>query len=87
MLAVAVPQPDRRREIFDAEHHPDEPPGLARIVRWPQLEHHLVLVAQVDPLDEPALRQAPEVEVMAEPPAQEILGIQAVLDHRWGRPL
>ncbi len=34
-----------------------------------------------------AFGQAPEVEVVAEPPPQEVLGVQPVLDHRRGRPL
>ena len=48
------------------------------------LEHELVGVAQVDALGEGALGQAPEVEVVAEAPAQQVLGVQAVLEHRRG---
>jgi hypothetical protein len=44
---------------------------------------HLMLVAEVDPLSEPALAPAPEVQA----PAEQVLGVQAVLDHRRGRPL
>jgi hypothetical protein len=46
-----------------------------------------MLVAQIDALDQPPFRQAPEVEVVAEPLAQEVFGVQPVLDHRRGRPL
>src|ERR1051325_8627364 len=46
-----------------------------------------MLVAQIDPLGELSLGQAPEVEVVTKPPAEQVLRVQAVLDHRWGRPL
>ena len=86
-VAVAVPQPDRGGQVLDADHDADEAPGLARVVSGPDLEHHLVLVAEVDPLHQPALRKAPEVEVVAEALAEQVLGIQPVLDHRRRRPL
>ena len=86
LVAVAVPQPDGRGQVLDADHDPDEAPRLARVVRRPQLEHHLVLVAEVDPLEQPAFGDAPEVEVVAEPPAQQVLGVQPALDHRRGGP-
>ena len=52
-----------------------------------ELQHHLMLVAEVDALSELALRHAPEVQVVAELAAQQILGIEPVLDHRRRRPL
>ena len=47
----------------------------------------MTLVAEIDALDQPALGEAPEVEVMAEALSQQVLGIQSVLDHRRGGPL
>jgi hypothetical protein len=70
-----------------ADHDVDEAPGLARVVRGAQLEHNLVLVAEIDTLEELPLREAPEIEVVAEAATEQILGVEAVLDHRWGRPL
>ena len=52
-----------------------------------KLEHHLVGVAEVDALGQLALGHAPEVQVVAELSAQQILGIQPVLDHRRRGPL
>ncbi len=46
-----------------------------------------MLVAEIDPLDELALGEAPEVEVVAEALAEQVLGVQPVLDHRRRRPL
>jgi hypothetical protein len=46
-----------------------------------------MLVAQVDPLGQPPFGEAPEVEVVAEPPSEQILGVEPVLDHRRRRPL
>jgi hypothetical protein len=56
-------------------------------MRRPQLEHHLMLVAQVDPLRQPSFGEAPEVEVVAKPLAEKVLRVEAVLDHRRRRPL
>jgi hypothetical protein len=83
-VAVAVPQPDRGGQVLDADDHPGEAPGLGGVVGRADLEHELVGVAQVDALGEGALGQAPEVEVVAEAPAQQVLGVQAVLEHRRG---
>src|SRR5215218_8871179 len=87
LVAVAVPEEDRPRQVLDAGDHAHEPPGLGRVVGRADLEHQLVGVAQVDPLGEGALRHALEVEVVAEPPPEQVLGVQAVLDHRGRAPL
>ena len=87
VVVVTVPQPYRRGQILDADHHADEAPGLARVVSGPHLEHHLVLVAEIDPLEQPPLGEAPEIEVVAEALAEQILGVQPVLDHRRRGPL
>ena len=54
-LTLAVPHPHRRGQVLDADHHADEAPRLAGVVGGPHLEHHLVLVAQVDSLDQLSL--------------------------------
>jgi hypothetical protein len=69
-VAVAVPQEHRPRQVLDADHHPDKAPGLGRVVGRSDLEHQLVGVAQVDPLDQLALAHRPEVEVVAEAAAE-----------------
>ena len=63
--AGPVPEPDRRGQVLDADHHADEPVLLGRVVRRAQLEHHLVLVAEVDALHVPAPAQVPEVQPVA----------------------
>ncbi len=59
---------EREGLVEKTERKADETPGLLGMVSRPRLEHHLMLVAQIDALDQPALRQAPEVEVVTEPP-------------------
>src|SRR5215218_2517506 len=86
-VAVAVPQPHRARQVLDADHHAGVAPGLGRVVGRADLQDHLMLVAEVDPLGQGALAQAPEVEVVAEPPPEQVFWVQAVLDHRGGGPL
>ena len=86
-VTVPVPQPHRRRQILDADHHPHEAERLGRVVRRAQLEHHLMLVAEVDALGQLALGHAPEVHMVAELTAEQILGVEPVLDHRRRRPL
>jgi hypothetical protein len=51
------------------------------------LEHQLVGVAQVHPLGEATLGHRPEVEVVAEPAAEQVFGVQAGLEHRGRAPL
>ena len=41
--ALAVPHPDGRREILERDHHAHEAVALRRVVRRPELEHHLLL--------------------------------------------
>ena len=84
---VALPQPDRGGEVGGRRDHADEAVGLARVVRGPQLEHHLVLGAEVDLLDVLALLEVPDVELVAVLVAQQQLGIEAVLDHVRRAPL
>jgi hypothetical protein len=86
-VAVLMPQPHRRREVLDADGHADQAPGLGRVVGRPQLQHDLVLVAQVDALGEGALGHAPEVQVVAELAAEQVLGVEARLEHRRSAPL
>ena len=50
------------------------------------LQDHLVGVAQVDALGELAVAHAPEVEVVAEAAAEQVLGVEALFDHRGGGP-
>ena len=86
-ITVLVPQPHRRRQILDADHHPHEAERLGRVVGRAQLEHHLVLVTEVDALGQLPLGHAPEVHVVPELAAEQILGVEPVLDHRRRRPL
>src|SRR5262249_24080883 len=82
---LPVPQPDRRREIFEARHDTDESVRLLRIVRRAQLEHHLILGAELQDLAMPALLQIPDVQRVAVLARKQHLGIDAGLDH-VGRP-
>ena len=84
-VAVSVPQPDRRRQVFDADHNTCESVRLGWVVGWPQLEHHLVLVSQIDPLQQPAFGHAPEVEVVPEAAAEQVFGVETLLEHRSRR--
>src|SRR6266511_3747953 len=86
-IAVLVPQPHRRREVFDADDDADEAVRLRRIVCRSQLEHHLMRVPEIDALYESAFGHAPEVEMMAELAAEQVFGAEAVLDHRRCPPL
>ena len=63
--AVLVPGPDRRAQILQTGHDTDEAVRLAGIVRRTQFEHHLLFRAQVDHLAMAALRQVPDVQLMA----------------------
>ena len=62
----------------------DEAVGLGRIVRGPQLEHELVLRAEVDLLQVLAFGEVPEVQLAAVLAAEQHLGHEPVLE-RVGR--
>ena len=61
----AVPHPNRRGKVFQRNDHADEPIRLLGIVRWTQLEHHLLLGPEVQFLHMTALIQVPEVDLGA----------------------
>src|ERR687891_1033941 len=61
LLAVPMPDPDRRRQVLEAQDAVDEAIGLRRVVRRAQLEDELVVRAEVDLLHVPAPGQVPEV--------------------------
>ena len=84
---VQVPDPDRRRQVLQRDHHAGEPVGLARITGGPELEHHLVLRAELDGLEVPPPAQVPDVQRVAVLAAQEQLGVHAVLHHVRRAPL
>ena len=82
-----MPDPDGRGQVLDADHHADEAVLPGRVVRGPQLQRHLVLVAEVHPLHVPAAAQVPEVQRVPVLAAQQQLADDAVLHHRRRAPL
>ena len=86
-VAVEVPGPDRRAEVLEAGHHADEPVRLGGVVRRAQLEHHLVLGAEVDLLAVAALGKVPDVELVTVTAGQQGLRDDSVLDHVRSAPL
>src|SRR5215216_5668477 len=78
---LPVPEEYRGGEVLDADGGADKAPGLGRVMGWAQLEHDLVGVAQVDALGEAALAHAPEVQVVTKAAPQQVLGVEAVLEH------
>jgi hypothetical protein len=85
--AGAVPHPDRRGQVLDADHHADEAVLPGRVVRGPQLERHLVLVAEVHRLNERSFCEIPEVQPVPVLAPQQQLRVDPVLDHVGRAPL
>ncbi len=83
----AGPQPDRRRQVGGRGDDADEPVALVRVVRRAQLEHHLVLRAEVDLLHVLARGEVPDVQLVAVLVAEQQLADEAVLDHVRRAPL
>jgi hypothetical protein len=82
-----MPQPDGRREILQRHDDADEAVSLARIVRRPQLEDHLLLGAEVEHLlVRPAL-QVPHVQRVPVLAGEQQFRVDAVLDHVRRSPL
>ena len=83
----ALPQPDRGGQVGRRGDDADEPVRLRRVVRRPQLEHHLVLGPEVDLLHVLARLEVPDVQPVAVLVAEQQLADQAVLDHLRRAPL
>ena len=83
-VAVAIPGPDRGREILEADDTADEAIGLGRIMCRAQFEHQLVLFAEVDLLQMLALVEVPEVQPASIFAAEQDLRNEPVLE-RVGR--
>src|SRR5262249_26716675 len=79
-VAVAVPGPDRRGQILQADHAIDEAMGFGRVVRGPELEYELVFFAEIDLLQMPALGEIPEMQAPAVFAAEENFRNEAVLE-------
>src|SRR6516165_8058794 len=86
-IAFAIPGPDRRRQIFQAQHAVDKTIGLGRVVRRPQLENQLMLGAEIDLLQVLAAVEIPEMQLVAVLPSEQQLGHEAVLEHIRRAPL
>ena len=65
VAAFAMPHPDRRRQILQAGDDADEAVGLVGIVRGTQLEHHLLLGAEIELLHDAGAVQIPHVQRVA----------------------
>src|SRR5215472_17858853 len=77
-IAVAIPGPDRRRQIFQTQHAVDKTVRLGRIVRRPQLENQLMLRSKIDLLQVLASVEIPEMQFVAVFPGEQELGNEAV---------
>jgi hypothetical protein len=65
LVLVAIPGPDGRRQILQADHAIDETMRFGWIVRRTQLEHELILGSKVDFLQMLAAREIPKVQTAA----------------------
>src|SRR6202035_4422840 len=72
------------RQVLETKHAVDEAVGLGRIVRRPEFENELILVAEVDGLQMLALLQIPEMQPPAVLGAEQHFRDQPVLE-RVGR--
>ncbi len=79
-VAVAIPGPDRGREVLQADHAIDEAIGLGRVMRRPELEHELIIGTEIDLLEMLALLQVPEMQPPSVLRAEENFRHQPVLD-------
>src|SRR5713101_6831354 len=76
-----MPEPNRCAEVLGREDHADEAVRLGRIVRGTQLEHQLVLRAEIDLLHMAPPAQVPYVEPMAIVTLDQALDAEPVLEH------
>ena len=84
---LAMPEPDRCGEILQRDDDADESVGLGRIVCGTQLQHHLLLRAEIERLPMTAPAQVPDMQLVSILAGQQKLRIQSVLDHVRRAPL
>ena len=82
-----LPHPDGAGEVLQAQHHADEAIASSRIVRRAQLEHHLLLGAELQLLDVAAAAQIPDVQGVAVLASEQQLRIDAAAHHVRRPPL
>jgi hypothetical protein len=77
---LAPPRPDRAFEIGGVSDHPGEPVLLDRVMGRTDLEHHLMIGAEVNGLHVPAFAQVPEMQPVSIFVRQQVSGHNAVLE-------
>src|SRR5262249_16986158 len=85
--ALAEPGPDRGPEGLPAHPAIYETTRFGGIARGPQLEHELVLIAEIDGLQVLAAVQIPEMQLPAVFGAEQNLGDEALLERIRRAPL
>ena len=78
---VSVPQPDRRGQILQRHDHAGKSVGARRIVSGSQLEHHLLLGAEIELLQMTSPAHIPHVQLASVLAGEQQLGIDSVFHH------
>src|SRR6266481_2836025 len=79
MTIIALPQPDRRREILQRDDNSGEAKCSRRVMRRPQFQNHLVFLAEIDRLLVLPLPKVPDVESVTVTAGKQVFRIEPVL--------
>src|SRR5260370_21384749 len=82
-----MPEPDRCAQVLGREHDAYETVGFRGVVRGPQLERDLMLLAHFGRLLVAPAAQVPDVEPMAVLAGDDLVDAEPVLEHVGRAPL
>src|SRR5262245_48824013 len=76
-----MPEPNRGRQILNRNDDTNEAVRLPRVMRGSHLQHHLLLLTQIERLDMTAAAQIPDMHFMPVFAGQQQIGLHAVFNH------
>ncbi len=85
LTVLPPPRPDRALEVGGVDDDAAEAVLTGRVVGWPHLQGHLVILTEVDGLHVASTAQIPEVEAVTVLVAEQVFGDDAVLE-LWRQP-
>src|SRR6516225_10181073 len=86
MTIIALPQPDRCREVFERNDDSGKAKRPRRVMRRAQLQNHLMFFTEINRLLMPPLSKIPNVQPVTVATGKQMFRIEPVLQFIWYTP-
>src|SRR5262249_12831617 len=86
MTIVALPQPDRGREILQRDDYSGKAKCPRRVMRRSQFQNHLMFFTEINRLLVPPLSKVPNVQPVTVAAGKQMFRIEPVLQPVWDAP-